>query len=242
MHRLVNRNVKPNDASGDLVETGEDRGRIDDALRRWRNDDLVGWLRRGVGRLGRVARRTGTWRQSGCRLALVRRPPLAAPDLAEVVARRLRPAAVAAASVRCRSRGGSMAAGSLGPAAAAMADCCGQTDNTEAVAAGMMGRRRAGVAVGCRRSIRKSRRVDLTVQIGPEQAPWRTVPPVARRPPTKHEMLCYAPSSSGLVWPATVRLRPVVMPGYYAHPCIIICESRLRNARLDIRWQRRTNF
>jgi hypothetical protein len=31
------------------------------------------------------------------------------------------------------------------------------------------------------------------------------------------------------------------MPGYYAHPCIIICESRLRNARLDIRRQRRTN-
>ena len=30
------------------------------------------------------------------------------------------------------------------------------------------------------------------------------------------------------------------MPGYCAHPCIIICESRLRNARLDIRRQRRT--
>jgi hypothetical protein len=51
------------------------------------------------------------------------------------------------------------------------------------------------------------------------------VPPVARRPPTKHKMLCHAPSSSGLFWPATIRLRPVVMAGYYAHPCIIICES-----------------
>ena len=89
----------------------------------------------------------------------------------------------------------------------------------------MMGRRRAGVAVGCRRSSEKVGEW-IRCPVWARAGSMGTVPPVARRPPTKHELLCYAPSSSGLVWPATVRLRPVVMPGYYAHPCIIICQSR----------------
>jgi hypothetical protein len=130
----------------------------------------------------------------------VRRRSLVASDLAEVVAQRLRRAVAAeAAFERCPGLGGSMAADSSAPATAAMAECRGRSGNTEAAAAGMVAdyaHRRVGVAAGCRRAIRRSRRLDSR-QIGPEQAPWQAVPPVARRPPTKHEMTCHAPSSSG---------------------------------------------
>src|SRR5262245_62339830 len=94
---------------------------------------------------------------------LVRRRSLAGPDLAEVAAQRLRRAvAAAAASVRFPARAGSMAAGSLAPAAAAMAECRGRSSNTAAAVAGMTAdraHRLAGVAAGCRRSIRGSPRL-----------------------------------------------------------------------------------
>ena len=56
LHRLVDGDVERDDAAGDLVETGEHRGRIGDALRRRLDHDFVAGLRRGIGRLLRRGR------------------------------------------------------------------------------------------------------------------------------------------------------------------------------------------
>src|SRR5262245_34550888 len=103
---------------------------------------------------------------------LVQRQSLVAPDLAELAARRLRLSGVAEAAFEgCLAPGDSTAAGSWAQAVAAMAGYRGRSGNTEAAVAGMTDRahRLAGVAAGCRRSLRRSRQSDS--QIGPEQAP-----------------------------------------------------------------------
>src|SRR5262249_47749211 len=149
LHRFVDRDIERNDAPGNLVETCKYGSWIGDALRRRLDHDRVARLRRRVRRLWGGSRRTWSWRPRGWRLdwgdgralpglALVRRRSLAGPDLAEVAAQRLRRAvAAAAASVRFPARAGSMAAGSLAPAAAAMAECRGRSSNTAAAVAGM---------------------------------------------------------------------------------------------------------
>ena len=57
LHGLVDGDVERDDAAGDLVEAGEHRGRIGNALRRRLDHDFVAGLRRGIGRLRRRAAR-----------------------------------------------------------------------------------------------------------------------------------------------------------------------------------------
>src|SRR5262249_30980321 len=114
----------------------------------------------------------------------VRWQSLVKPDLAALVAQRPRRSEVAEAAFECcLGLGDSMAEGSSEPGAVARAGCRGCSGKLAVV--GIAAPRLAGAAAGCRRSIRRSRRLDF--QIGPEQAPWQAMAPVLGRPPTKHE-------------------------------------------------------
>ena len=107
LHRLVDRDVERDDAAGDLVEAGEHRGRIGDALRRRLDHDLVA----GAAARHRpaAAARRG-WRWPGGRPGSAARRPAACSR--RRIGRRgsacgagaARRAAAAAAATGCRRR------------------------------------------------------------------------------------------------------------------------------------------
>src|SRR5262245_22059884 len=69
LYGLTDRHVEADDAAGDLVEAGELRRFVDDALHRRLGDDLIAWLRRCIERLPARPARGGTeiWCEIGGR-------------------------------------------------------------------------------------------------------------------------------------------------------------------------------
>ena len=164
LHGLVDGDVERDDAAGDLVEAGEHRGRIGDALRRRLHHHLVARLRRDIARL--LACRAAAARPAAGRAksapARCARPAAAAlaPAAAAPPARR---AAAPAAPSRSRRRpGGWPAAGSSAPAVAAPAAGPSAYRTAAAARCGWGNCRRAAAEIGGRpvRNVgRRARRI-----------------------------------------------------------------------------------
>ena len=200
LHGLVDRDVERNDAAGNFVETGKYRRRIGNTLRRRSHHHFIARLRRGIGRLRRVARRPRARRQSGRRWrrrtggALLWRQRLSWRRRCQSARRRrqrLRLNGATAGTVRRRRD-------SSAPATAVAAAHRGQKDDTGAVVtAGSpvhSAHPPADVAARRRRSS----------QIAQKPAAAR----VAQQLTTRLNG-CNASSKSGFVaWPAWIRLTP----------------------------------